>query len=55
MLAGRTTAVIALNLFLDLPVAPRFRGREMEPLVRQGEIPFNEVLVRQVRVGDGGR
>jgi lysophospholipase L1-like esterase len=44
-----TTAVVVVNLIPDLAVTPRFRGNEIQPLVRQRVVAFNEVLGRQAR------
>jgi lysophospholipase L1-like esterase len=48
-LADRTTAVVVVNLIPDIGVTPRFRGKEVEPLVRQRVVAFNEVLGRHAR------
>ena len=46
-LAGRTDALVVVNLIPDLTVTPRFRGKQVEPLVRQRVIAFNGVLASQ--------
>src|SRR4030095_1631629 len=46
-LARRTTAVVVVNLIPDLTVTPRFKGKEIEPLIRQRVVVFNEILSRQ--------
>jgi acyl-CoA thioesterase-1 len=48
-LTRRTSAVVVVNLIPDLTVTPRFRGKEIEPRVRQRVVAFNEVLARQAR------
>jgi lysophospholipase L1-like esterase len=48
-LTHRTTAVVVVNLIPDLTVTPRFRGKEIEALVRQRVVAFNEILIRQAR------
>ena len=35
-----------VNLLPDLAVTPRFRGREVDPLVRKRVVAFNEILAR---------
>ncbi len=49
ILTERTTAVVVVNLIPDIGVTPRFRGKEVEPLVRARVIAFNEVLKRHAR------
>ena len=39
-----TTAVVVVNLIPDLTVTPRFKGKEIEPLVRKHVVAFNEIL-----------
>ena len=39
-----TTAVVVVNLIPDLTVTPRFKGKEIEPLVRKRVVAFNEIL-----------
>jgi acyl-CoA thioesterase I len=39
-----TTAVVVVNLIPDLTVTPRFKGKDMEPLVRKRVVAFNEIL-----------
>jgi lysophospholipase L1-like esterase len=39
-----TTAVIVVNLIPDLTVTPRFKGKEIEPLVHKRVVAFNEIL-----------
>src|SRR5712692_3876777 len=48
-LTHRTAAVVVVNLIPDLTVTPRFRGKEIEPRVRERVIAFNEILIRQAR------
>jgi acyl-CoA thioesterase I len=48
-LTHRTAAVVVVNLIPDLTVTPRFRGKEIEPRVRQRVVAFNEILIRQAR------
>jgi acyl-CoA thioesterase-1 len=48
-LTRRTSAVVVVNLIPDLTVTPRFRGKEIEPRVRQRVVAFNEILARQAR------
>ena len=48
-LTSRTSAVVVVNLIPDLTVTPRFRGKEIEPRVRQRVVAFNEILARQAR------
>ena len=48
-LTNRTTAVVVVNLIPDLTLTPRFRGKEIEPRLRQRVIAFNEILTRQAR------
>jgi acyl-CoA thioesterase-1 len=45
-LAKETDAVIVVNLLPDLAVTPRFRGREMAPVVGRLSTEFNEALAR---------
>ncbi len=40
---------MVVNLIPDLTVTPRFRGKEIEPRVRQRVVAFNEILARQAR------
>ncbi len=49
-LTHRTTAVVVVNLIPDLTVTPRFKGKEIEVLVRQRVVVFNEILRHQARV-----
>lgn len=49
MLTANTSAVIVVNLIPDMSVTPRFRGKELEPLIRRRVIAFNEALGRQAR------
>ena len=46
-LAGRTTAVVFINLIPDLTVTPRFKGKEIELSIRQRVVVFNEILSRE--------
>ena len=39
-----TTAVVVVNLIPDLTVTPRFKGKEIEPLVHKHVVAFNEIL-----------
>ena len=39
-----TTAVVVVNLIPDLTVTPRFKGKEIEPVVSKRVGAFNEVL-----------
>ena len=39
-----TTAVVVVNLIPDLTVTPRFKGKEIEPLVHKRVVAFNEIL-----------
>ena len=39
-----TGAVVVVNLIPDLTVTPRFKGKEIEPLVRKRVVAFNEIL-----------
>jgi lysophospholipase L1-like esterase len=48
-LIRRTGAVVVVNLIPDMTVTPRFRGTEVEPLVRQRVITFNEILADRAR------
>ena len=43
-LIRETTAVVVVNLIPDLTVTPRFKGKEIEPLVRKRVVAFNEIL-----------
>jgi acyl-CoA thioesterase-1 len=43
-LIHRTTAVVVVNLIPDLTVTPRFKGKEIEPLVHKRVVAFNEIL-----------
>ena len=52
-LAEQTTAVVVVNLIPDLGVTPRFRGKEIEPRVRERVLAFNEALHRAARVVGG--
>jgi lysophospholipase L1-like esterase len=43
-LTRETTAVVVVNLIPDLTVTPRFKGKEVAPLVHKRVIAFNEIL-----------
>ena len=43
-LTDGTTAVVVVNLIPDLTVTPRFKGKEIEPLVRRRVVAFNDIL-----------
>jgi lysophospholipase L1-like esterase len=45
-LARETDAVVVVNLLPDLSVTPRFRGREIAPVVGQLSRDFNDALAR---------
>jgi lysophospholipase L1-like esterase len=44
-----TTAVVVVNLIPDLTVTPRFKGKEIEPLVRRRVVAFNDILTGRAR------
>ena len=39
-----TTAVVVVDLIPDLTVTPRFKGKEIGPLVQKRVVAFNEIL-----------
>jgi lysophospholipase L1-like esterase len=45
-LVAETEAVIVVNLLPDLAITPRFRGREMGPVVGRLSSEFNDALTR---------
>lgn len=45
-LARHTPAVVVVNLIPDMTITPRFKGKEIEPRLRQHVVAFNEVLSR---------
>jgi lysophospholipase L1-like esterase len=48
-LTRSTSAVVIVNLIPDLTVTPRFKGTEVEPLVRRRVLAFNEILSGRAR------
>ena len=48
-LTRETSAVVVANLLPDLAITPRFRGREVAPVVGGLTVRFNEALTRAAR------
>lgn len=48
-LTQETSAVVVANLLPDLAITPRFRGREVAPVVGGLTVRFNEALARAAR------